>query len=89
MKKLVRMRPRLHLSSFDRQIEALLATIQQEQPPGHEHDYVVINLESYDYVLGKTPEGAMAAYEKRWPHGGFFACRADGGAFSKMHWRKP
>jgi hypothetical protein len=53
--------------------------------PGHESDYVVINTENDEYVLGKTREEAMAAFEKRWLDAGFFRCRVDGGPFTKMY----
>jgi len=85
MRKLARGRRRLQQTDFERHIEAILETIHQELPPGHELDYVVINMETKEYVLGNSPSAAMDAFEKRWPDGGFFACRADGGPFSKMY----
>jgi hypothetical protein len=83
-KRLIR-RPRLDQTGHDRQLEGLLDRIREELPSESDGDYLVIHLESEEYVTGKTPQEAMAAYDKRWPHRGFYACRVDGGPFMKMH----
>lgn len=78
---------RRYLSGAERKLEKRLERIQGELPPGHEQDFLVINTDTDEYVVGKTREEAMAAFEKRWPEAGFFRCRVDGGPFTKMYRR--
>lgn len=83
MRKLVvKKAPRL-ANGFPRRMTARLEEIQQELGPSRLAEFVMINTASGEYVVGRTPEETIAEYDKRWPHGGFFACRADGGPFSK------
>ena len=78
-------RPRLHISSFQRRIEDRLAEIQEELGPDRSKDYVMINMETDEYVAAKTPEETIAAFEAQWPKGGSFGCRVDGGPFTRMY----
>jgi hypothetical protein len=85
MRKLVRVGPRLGQSSFQRWIETQLQKIQQAVPPEAGRSFVVINMTTDEYVIGKTPGEAMAAFDARWPDAGFFRCRLDGGPFTKLY----
>lgn len=85
MKRISDTASRRYMTSSERRLEIRLQKLERELPPGHEMDYVVFNVLNDEYVLGKTPEEAKAAFEKRWPNAPFFRCRADGGPFTKMY----
>jgi hypothetical protein len=53
-------KPRLSRSELNRRADEFLERIQPELMPKHASDYVAINLETGEYVLGSTPQDVFA-----------------------------
>ena len=81
----IRPRSRRGRTALDRRIEALLDRIRSELTPEQARDYLAINMSTGEYVVEKTPEATMAAFDARWPEGGFYGCRVDGSPFGKLY----
>lgn len=81
----IRSQSRRGRTALDRRIEALLARIRSELTPEQARDYLAINMATGEYVVGKTPVATTAAYDARWPEGGFYRCRVDGSPFGKLY----
>jgi len=88
MRKLARKQPGRYLTHFERHVEELLEKIRREVPAESAHDYVVINAETGEYVLEKTRDEAIDAFDARWPDASFIRSRLDGRPFSKWYGRR-
>lgn len=68
----------------ERLVDGYLEKIQEELMPEKAKMVVAINLETGEYTLGKDSAEAKAAFQKRWPNGGYFVCRVDGTPSGRM-----
>jgi hypothetical protein len=62
----------------------LLKKLQWQLMPKHANEHVAINLETGEYVLGRTPGEAFRAFEARWPNKPMYKRRVDGGPSVKL-----
>ena len=85
MEKLKQKRPPLSRTEFDRRAEGFLKKIQQQLMPDQADKIVAINMETGEYVLGKTSGEAAEAFWERWPDVLMCKCRVDGGPSVKFH----
>lgn len=65
--------------------EYLLKKNQRHLMPEHAKECIAINLETAEYVLGKTPNEVYDAFEKRWGNKPMFARHVDGSPLIKFH----
>lgn len=85
MEKIKQKRPNLPWPEFSRRAEEFLKKIQKELMPEHASQFIAINMETGEYVLGDTPGEASDAFWDRWPDILMFKCRVDGGPAYKFH----
>ncbi|MBI3821057.1 MAG: hypothetical protein HY289_00080 [Planctomycetes bacterium] len=78
-------RPNLSRGDFNRRAQRFLAAIQGELMPEHAEEFLVINMETGEYVLAADFHEANVRAAKRWPDVLFFGCRVDGGPVAKFH----
>jgi len=62
-----------------------LKRIQKELLPEHADEFVAINMETGEYVIGKSNADATRAFWRRWPDTFMYVCRVDGGPATKFH----
>jgi hypothetical protein len=77
--------PRLSRAEIGRRADKYLLEIQKELLPDHAAEFVAINLDTGEYVLGQTPHEVFMAFRTRWPNRLMFRCRVDGGPVAKFH----
>jgi hypothetical protein len=70
---------------FDRRARLILAEAQKTLMPDHALETMCINVETGEYVLGKTSLEAEEAFDRRWPRNYYFQIRVDGGPVFKFH----
>ncbi len=85
MQRILLKRPRLSRAELNRRADEYLKRIQQELMPEHASEYIAINLETGEYVLGATPHEVFEDFLERWPNHLMFRCRVDGGPAVKFH----
>jgi hypothetical protein len=88
MERIKLKRPNLSRADFDRRADEFLKVIQKELMPEHASEFVAINMETGDYVLGKTPGDASEAFWDKWPDVLMYKCRVDGGPAYKFHGKR-
>ena len=71
-------KPRLSRAEFNRRADEYLKRIQHELLPDHATDFVAINMETNEYVLGQSLHEVFAAYRARWSDCLMYLCRVDG-----------
>ena len=86
MKKILKLPP-MPMREFDRRAEAILKQLQRTLLPEHASDYVAINVETGEHVLGPTKEQVQEEFSKSWPDALPFLCRVDGGPVVKFYGR--
>ena len=63
----------------------LLKEAQKVLMPERAQECIAINLETGEYVVGKTPTSASEAFRKRWGNAPKFASHVDGSPLIKFH----
>jgi len=76
--------PRLARTEFTRRAEEYLKDIQKKLMPEHARDVVAINMETGEYVVGRTSGEVFEASSERWPNAFTYICRVDGGPSTKF-----
>lgn len=66
-------------SVFESWSDYTLNKIQDALMPEHAKEYLAINLETGEYVLGQSSQDVSRAFWARWPDKAYFKCRVDGG----------
>lgn len=85
MRKLKIKEPGPAANDFKHRARGFLKVIQDELLPEHAREAVAINMDTGEYVLGKTASQATRAFDERWPNVMSYVCRVDGGAAGKHH----
>lgn len=86
MKKEIKL-PQMPMKEFDRRAHALLAELQKTLLPEHASDFVAINVEAGEYVVGPVEEEVRNAFRKRWPEALPYFARVDGRPTIKFYGR--
>lgn len=71
-------------TAHEKKIDERLTKIQDQLMPEHGELVVAINMETGEYALGRDNGEAHKEYMKRWPDGGYFMCRVNGGPAMRM-----
>lgn len=85
MEKIQDKMPRLSRGAFSRRAAEYLRRAQADLLPEHAQEFIAINMETGEYVLGKTPRETFLASNERWPHTLMYSCRVDGGPATKFY----
>ena len=70
---------------FARRAKEILQVLQKTLLPEHATEIVAINVETGEYVLGRTVSEALTAFRTRWPNQLAYFIRAEGGPAAKFH----
>ena len=86
MKKSIKL-PTMPMKEFDRRADAILQEIQKNLLPEHASDFVAINVETGEYVVGPAKEEVRKVFRQRWPGTLPFLARVDGQPTIKFYGR--
>ena len=85
MKKRVILPRTMPRREFQQRGKQILQELQKTLLPEHAAEILAINVETGDYVLGRTLRDAIVAFRNRWPDQLSYAVRVDGGPVIKFH----
>jgi hypothetical protein len=70
---------------FGKRAEQILAELQKELLPEHASDFIGIDVDTRQYVLGPDSDEVVKEFRRRWPGKLVYLARVDGGPVIKFH----